>query len=110
MIILQGSKWWNKEGGFSTGFDIFSKNEQEKLTVRARRFGIRPNESKAITDAELQELYDSLNITPGDEKMVRFDALHMRGVEEMSTKDVFGYFSLYAPSSIEWINDYSCKC
>ena len=27
----------------------------------------------------------------------------------MSTQDVFDYFKGYAPASIEWINDYSCK-
>ena len=27
----------------------------------------------------------------------------------MSTQDVFNYFKDYDPSSIEWINDTSCK-
>ena len=27
----------------------------------------------------------------------------------MSTKDVFDYFQEYMPSSIEWIDDVSCK-
>lgn len=40
----------------------------------------------------------------------RFEAIHLRGTEEMSTQDVFDYFKGYAPTSIEWINDYSCKC
>jgi len=39
----------------------------------------------------------------------RFEAIHLRGTEEMSTQDVFDYFKGYAPASIEWINDYSCN-
>lgn len=42
-------------------------------------------------------------------KNLRLNALHMRGTEEMSTKDVFKYFEDYAPASIEWINDLSCE-
>lgn len=38
----------------------------------------------------------------------RFEAIHLRGTEEMSTQNVFDYFKGYAPASIEWINDYSC--
>ena len=39
----------------------------------------------------------------------RFEAIHLRGTEEMNTQNVFDYFKGYAPASIEWINDYSCK-
>lgn len=42
-------------------------------------------------------------------KNVRLNVIHMRGTEEMGTKDVFKYFQDYAPMSIEWINDISCK-
>lgn len=38
----------------------------------------------------------------------RFEAIHLRGTEDMSTQNVFDYFKGYAPASIEWINDYSC--
>lgn len=42
-------------------------------------------------------------------KNFRLNALHIRGTKEMSTKDVFKYFEDYAPASLEWINDVSCK-
>lgn len=41
-------------------------------------------------------------------KNARLNVIHMRGTEEMSSKDVFKYFQDYAPMSIEWINDVSC--
>ena len=44
------------------------------------------------------------------ERGMRCEAIHLRGVEDMSTKDVFDYFSQYAPGSVEWIDDASCKC
>lgn len=40
---------------------------------------------------------------------VRLEALHMSGVDDMSTQDVFGYFKEYPPAHIEWIDDTSCK-
>lgn len=53
----------------------------------------------------------SMGITEENEntKNFRLNVLHIRGTEEMSTKDVFKYFEDYAPASIEWINDVSCK-
>lgn len=52
-----------------------------------------------------------MGITDDDEnaKNVRLNVIHVRGTEEMSTKDVLKYFQDYAPQSIEWINDISCK-
>lgn len=40
---------------------------------------------------------------------IRHDAILVYGVNEMSTKDVFEYFSLYGPDTLEWIDDCSCK-
>ena len=40
---------------------------------------------------------------------VRPDALFVHGVDDMSTKDVFAYFSDFGPGSIEWIDDTSCE-
>ena len=42
-------------------------------------------------------------------KNFRLNVIHMRGVENMNTKDIFKYFEDYAPASIEWINEISCK-
>ncbi|XP_041656621.1 nuclear cap-binding protein subunit 3 isoform X2 [Cheilinus undulatus] len=40
---------------------------------------------------------------------VRLEAIHVTGVDEMSTQDVFGYFKEYPPAHIEWIDDTSCN-
>jgi len=39
----------------------------------------------------------------------RLNALHMYGVDAMSTKEILSYFDGYAPSWVEWINDSSCN-
>ena len=40
---------------------------------------------------------------------IRLDAIHVRGVDKMSTQDVFRYFQGFAPGSLEWIDDTSCE-
>lgn len=41
--------------------------------------------------------------------VARLDAIHLYGVDNMSTKDIFLYFDNYGPGSVEWIDDASCK-
>lgn len=50
--------------------------------------------------------YKLPTITDGE---TRLDAILIHGVNEMSTKDVFAYFSDFAPGSVEWIDDSSCN-
>lgn len=94
---------------FTTGIDIFSKEEKLKMEERAKRFGLT-EESKETSSRE-EDLYSSMGIMDDGEnaKNVRLSVIHMRGTEEMSTKDVFKYFQDYAPQTIEWINDVSCN-
>lgn len=54
-------------------------------------------------------MHDSLGITTENEKELRFEAIHIRGTDEMDTDDVFHYFLKYGPSHIEWIDDASCN-
>ncbi|XP_025988243.1 nuclear cap-binding protein subunit 3 [Solenopsis invicta] len=95
---------------FTTGIDIFSKEERLKMEERAKRFGLI-EKSKESSNLE-EDLYSSMGITVDDGengKNLRLNVIHMRGTEDMSTKDVFKYFQDYAPMSIEWINDVSCN-
>ena len=43
------------------------------------------------------------------DKRLRKGALHLRGTDDMSTKDVFDYFTQFPANGIEWINDTSCE-
>lgn len=40
---------------------------------------------------------------------LRLAAIHVRGLEDMSTDDIMQHFAAYAPSFIEWIDDTSCN-
>lgn len=101
--------WPNTDGGFTTGVNIFDKDEQMKLIERAKRFRLSPDSVQNFTDGHLQELYNSLGISSGEEKNIRFNAIHMRGTDDMSTEDILQYFQKYGPTGIEWINDESCN-
>ncbi|XP_069703890.1 nuclear cap-binding protein subunit 3-like isoform X2 [Periplaneta americana] len=104
-------RYENKGGAFVTGVDIFAKEEQNKLSERAKRFGLDPSDMKPITEQQIIDLYKSLGMKDEDgiDKHFRLNALHVRGTEDMSTQDIFNYFKDYGPASIEWINDYSCN-
>lgn len=42
-------------------------------------------------------------------KKIRMNAIHIRGVEELTEDEVMYYFREFGPSEVEWINDASCK-
>ncbi|XP_035211643.1 nuclear cap-binding protein subunit 3-like isoform X2 [Stegodyphus dumicola] len=115
METLQTPKIYeNKNGAFITGLDLSSEVLLKKLEERAARFGLEKNDESQITQQRIDALYKSLDIDPENlslskVKNIRLDAIHMRGVEEMSTNEIFQYFSEYGPSSVEWINDFSCN-
>jgi len=44
-----------------------------------------------------------------DSKLIRPEALHIHGVNKMSTEDIFSFCGNTYPSHIEWINDISCN-
>ncbi|XP_043523578.1 nuclear cap-binding protein subunit 3-like isoform X1 [Frieseomelitta varia] len=108
--IQLDSRYENRGGTFMTGIDIFSKEEKLKMEERAKRFGLTEKLKINLSNQE-QDLYSSMGIVEDSEntKNIRLNVIHMRGTEEMSTKDVFKYFEDYAPASIEWINDVSCN-
>ena len=102
------SHYENSGDAFMAGMDIFGKEEKLKMEERAKRFGL--TEKTNLPNPE-QELYSSMGVVEDNEntKNIRLNVIHVRGTEEMSTKDVFKYFEDYAPASIEWINDVSCN-
>lgn len=40
---------------------------------------------------------------------MRLNAIHVYGVEHMSTKDIFSFFDLFGPDTLEWVDDFSCE-
>jgi len=105
----------NKKKDFIIGFNPNSKEAQERKARRAKRFGLKSTEDTAAEKPEdpfeKVDIY-KLSWPPVQDEAfedLRYDAIHVYGVNHMSTKDVFTYFDLYAPDSIEWIDDFSCN-
>ena len=44
-----------------------------------------------------------------NDRGIRLEAIHVRGVCEMNSDDLHKYFSSFTPDSIEWIDDDSCE-
>ncbi|XP_043077239.1 nuclear cap-binding protein subunit 3 [Puntigrus tetrazona] len=97
-------RYENKAGTFITGIDVTSKEAIEKKEKRARRFHFRAEENLAQRNVVLDR-----DVMKKAIPKVRLEALHMSGVDDMSTQDVFGYFKEYPPAHIEWIDDTSCN-
>uniref|UniRef100_A0A3Q2EHK9 Nuclear cap-binding protein subunit 3 n=1 Tax=Cyprinodon variegatus TaxID=28743 RepID=A0A3Q2EHK9_CYPVA len=76
----------------------------ERKEKRARRFHFRCEETVAQRNVFLDKEAMKKAIP-----RLRMEAIHVTGVDDMSTQDVFGYFKEYPPAHIEWINDTACN-
>uniref|UniRef100_A0A3P8TWG5 Nuclear cap-binding protein subunit 3 n=1 Tax=Amphiprion percula TaxID=161767 RepID=A0A3P8TWG5_AMPPE len=98
-------RYENKAGAFITGIDVNSKEAIEKKEKRARRFHFRGEEESVIQRNVFLDKDGMKKAIP----RLRMEAIHVTGVDDMSTQDVFGYFKEYPPAHIEWIDDTSCN-
>ena len=55
-----------------------------------------------------QDFFES-RVDPEVDASWRSDAVHLYGVDHMTTNDCMGYFHEYGPVFVEWINDSSCN-
>ncbi|KAF7654384.1 hypothetical protein LDENG_00070470 [Lucifuga dentata] len=97
-------RYENKAGAFITGIDVNSKEAIEKKEKRARRFHFHGE----VSLVQRNVLLDKDTMKKAIPKL-RLEAIHVTGVDDMSTQDVFGYFKEYPPAHIEWIDDTSCN-
>ncbi|XP_043910801.1 nuclear cap-binding protein subunit 3 [Protopterus annectens] len=97
-------RYENKAGTFITGIDVTSKEAVEKKEQRAKRFHFRAE----VNLAQRNVVLDKELLKKAIPK-IRLEALHVCGVDEMSTQDLFEYFKEYPPAHIEWLDDNSCN-
>lgn len=59
----------------------------------------------------LLHVITSLNITSNDFARGHYvaDALHVRGMEQLASRDVLNYFSQYRPANVERVDKHSCE-
>jgi len=81
--------------------------DEEKKKQRAERFGV---EYTAPDDTGLMDvdLFEERKEAPLDAPR-RPEAVHIYGVDLLSTSDLLKYFAEYGPSYVEWINDSSAN-
>ncbi|XP_057295497.1 nuclear speckle splicing regulatory protein 1-like isoform X2 [Hydractinia symbiolongicarpus] len=88
----------------------------QRKANRAKRFGIEKEaveketalDLNAFSDIDLEKL-EWPPVTEEALEEMRNDAILLHGVNNMSTKDVFDYFKLFGPETLEWIDDCSCN-
>jgi len=79
--------------------------EEEKRKARAAKFGVEFTEmDEGLEDGLLEEAKEASNMAEQ-----RMNAVHVYGVDKMSTGNIMSCFSGYGPSWVEWINDSSCN-
>nr|XP_039258189.1 nuclear cap-binding protein subunit 3-like isoform X1 [Styela clava] len=92
--------------------------EEAKLRkqTRAQRFQspllrgeIEPEDNELDAVKNLIAKIEKMNEEGDILKSIRLDAIHLRGLDDMSTEDIFSFFSDHFPSHIEWIDDTSCN-
>ena len=133
----QAMKKAARGGQFVTGIDLFDPEEEAKRAARAAKFGAMLDaapEQRALAerraaeraaraaasapagdaDASMDagaEAQDTLEdrVDPELDAVWRNDAVHLYGVDHMTTNDCMGYFGEYGPVFCEWINDSSCN-
>lgn len=85
------------------------KIDASKLEERAKRFGLNLSGNRVITQRQIDELYSNCGIESGNERHFRFDALHLSGVDGLTTREIFEYLEDFKPVSLERIDEVSCK-
>ncbi|CAK0784914.1 hypothetical protein CVIRNUC_008119 [Coccomyxa viridis] len=122
-----------KKDGFKTGIDIYDEAEMARKQQRAARFGTE-NSAPMYAPAEIPEdevkkqqraerfgtdykaSEGLMDIDVLEERKEhgadiprRPEAIHLYGVDCMSTSDCLAYFGDYGPTFVEWIDDSSCN-
>lgn len=84
------------------------KVDAAKLEERANSIGLNLTGNRIITQNQIDELYANFGVE-GNERHFRFDAIYLNGIEGLTTREIFEYLEDYKPSSLEWIDEVSCK-
>ena len=93
---------------------LIDKREAERAARAARAADGGGEETAGGGDAAMDagaDAQDTLEarVDPDLDAKWRSDAVHLYGVDHMTTNECMGYFGEYGPVFCEWINDSSCN-
>ena len=105
--VLTTDKTLNKENLLKLFDSLAIKPPDEFFQTNDFESGDKFDEKNEVGTGE-EKSHNGRN--PGAESCdIRYEAIHVRGVDNMSTNDVFVYFDDFPPKFIEWVNDSSCN-
>lgn len=135
--MVLGAKRAAARRGFTTGFNMDSSEEEQKRQARIARFGLpqsnpfyQPDDDTnariararrfgadsivAATEASVAASHNpkpalEVRRDPAPGEQPRETAIHVFGVDQLSTHDVVNHFTKYGPSWCEWLNDSCCN-
>jgi hypothetical protein len=83
---------------------------QEKLRQRREKYGIEEGagDQAGMDGVQHGDMLEE-RVDPELDAVWRSDAVHLYGVDHMTTGECMGYFGEYGPVFCEWINDSSCN-
>jgi len=87
----------------------FTQNLNENMEYQEEKFA-----KDDIQNNQVKNYIENLNkynlsCDTNTDNCIRLDTLHLKGVNNLSTNQVFQLFDGFAPQKIEWINDFSCN-
>ncbi|KAA8496680.1 Nuclear cap-binding protein subunit 3 [Porphyridium purpureum] len=115
--------------GLGVGFDPTSEEELRKGAARAKRFNLDSSAHEVLAGAgdagngsadasapplpeaertPLAVLEPPRYVNPNEED-VRPNALHVHGVDALSTPEIVDLFGSFGPRWVEWVNDSACN-
>ncbi|KAF6002778.1 hypothetical protein F1559_003357 [Cyanidiococcus yangmingshanensis] len=121
LLYLSETPSTTESAAFVSGFDLSTEEEQRRRALRTGLFE-RPVAEHVTSEVDpfllpegavllsFQTLERPRNVSLGETS--RPEALHLYGVDRLSTRDLKRYFvenECIEPSWIEWINDSSCN-
>jgi len=100
-----------KDDALSVGIDMISEEEKQKRLKRAARFGSSVKDKKDVRRQKFGvsalskiPICHEPRTEPVEDCEIRPEAMHIYGLDNMSTGDIKAAFGDYKPSHIEWIN------
>ncbi len=101
---------------FTAKMESFNRKMQDLCSLFSQMIidpstSVMDEERSPASRDETQALYESMGLTDDmiSDQGVNVSVIHVNGVFNMKTKDIFEYMNEYQPLYVEWINKFCCN-